>query len=478
MNLIQRILIQGCIPLLFMVTGCQNHFSKLGDSVSNSLPQSFLPTSDTTNSAQVKWRDFFQDPNLVLLIDSALKNNFDLLMAFQKIQVARNDLKLSKAAMLPVGGASLAYQQRKFGYYTMDDAGNRTTEITPGKMVPTHLPDFFTGFQTNWEADIWGKLRTKQKAALSRYLSSVEGSNLVVTNLIAEIADTYYDLLAYDAELEIVRQTTQIQQDALEVVKVQKEAGASNELAVKQFESQVLHSQSLEYDLLQSIKETENRLNFLMGRMPQPILRNRDGFVPRVPNSVKAGIPSQLLRNRPDIREAEFELQASKFDLMAARAAFYPDFTISASVGFQSFNPAYLINTPQSIAYNLLGGLTAPLINRSAIKAQFSNAKSNQLNALYNYQQAILTGFVEVSNQLSAIENLEQIYTRKEKETSSLTMAVNISNDLFKSGRANYVEVLLAQNQSLQARLDLISTRKRQYQATVHMYKALGGGWR
>jgi NodT family efflux transporter outer membrane factor (OMF) lipoprotein len=360
------------------------------------MPQSFGETKDSTNSADIKWKDFFSDKNLITLIDTALKNNFDVLMTLQKIEITRNDLRLTKGAMLPTVNSNFAYLQRKFGYYTMDDAGNRTTEITPGQIIPTNLPDYFVGLQTNWEVDIWGKLRNKKKAAFSRYLSSVEGTNLVLTNLVSEIATSYYELNALDNELDIIRETIKLQQDALEIVKVQKDAGTTNELAVKQFEAEVLNSQGLEFETLQQITENENKMNFLLGRFPQPIVREKTNFITQIPTQIKSGIPSQLLKNRPDIKQAEFELLATKFDVRAAKAAFYPSFNITGSLGFQDFNPAFLFTSPQSLAYNLLGSLATPLINRSAIKAQFNNAKVNQLEAMYNYQKTILSGYVEV----------------------------------------------------------------------------------
>jgi len=442
------------------------------------MPQSFADTKDSINSADIKWKDFFADKNLITFIDTALKNNFDVLMTLQKIEIARNDLRLTKGAMLPTVNSNFAYLQRKFGYYTMDDAGNRTTEITPGQIIPTNLPDYFIGLQTNWEIDIWGKLRKKKKAAFSRYLSSVEGTNLVLTNLVSEIATAYYELIALDNELDIIRETIKLQQDALEIVKVQKDAGTTNELAVKQFEAEVLNSQGLEFETLQQITENENKMNFLLGRFPQPIVREKANFTSQIPIQIKSGVPSQLLKNRPDIKQAEFELLATKFDVKAAKAAFYPSFNITGSLGFQAFNTAFLFTSPQSLAYNLLGSLATPLINRSAIKAQFNNAKVNQLEAMYNYQKTILNGYVEVSNELSSIKNLEQIQDLKTKQVEALTQSIDISNDLFKSGRATYFEVLMIQSRSLQTKLELINTKKRQYNATINIYKALGGGWR
>lgn len=469
----------GIISMLVSIvySGCKTPETILNTN-RNPIPQSFGETKDSTNSADIKWKDFFADKNLITLIDTALKNNFDVLMTLQKIEIARNDLRLTKGAMLPTVNSNFSYLQRKFGYYTMDDAGNRTTEITPGKMVPTNLPDYFVGLQTNWEIDIWGKLRNKKKAAFLRYLSSVEGTNLVITNLVSEIAISYYELVALDNELDIIRETLKLQQDALEIIKIQKEAGAANELAVKQFEAEVLNSQGLEFETLQQITQNENKLNFLLGRFPQPIAREKANFTSQIPTQIKAGIPSQLLKNRPDIKQAEFELLATKFDVRAAKAAFYPSFNITGSLGFQSFNTAFLFTSPQSLAYNLLGSLTTPLLNRSAIKNQFKNAKANQIEAMYSYQKTILNGYVEVSNEISNIKNLLQIHDRKTKEVEALTQSIDISNDLFKSGKATYFEVLMTQNRYLLSKLELVNIKKRQYNATVNIYKALGGGWK
>jgi len=470
------------LSIAFVITFLICSSCKTTEQIANkeikNLPTSYKEKYDSTNSAALKWRDYFADKNLLKLIDTGLKNNLDVLMTLQKIEIARNDLRLSKGAMLPTVSANFSYLQRKFGYYTMDDAGNRVTEIRPGELIPNQLPDYFVGLQTNWEIDVWGKLRNKKKVAFSRYLGSLEGVSLVYTNLVAEIANSYYDLLALDVELGIINETILLLQNALEIVKVQKLAGVTNELAIKQFEAQVLNSQSFEFEIKQKVSENENKINFLLGRFPQPIIREKSFFSDQMPIQVKAGIPSQLLQNRPDIRKAEYELVAAKQNVKSAKAAFYPSFNITGSSGFQAFNTALLLTTPKSLAYNLLGSLVTPLINRSAIKAQFKNAKTNQLEALYNYQKTILNGYVEVSNELSNINNLENIHALKTDEVKALTSSIEISNDLFKSGRATYFEVLMTQRTALQSRIELIITKKRQYNATVNIYKALGGGWK
>lgn len=445
----------------------------------NRVPDAFDNNKDSANTASVHWRSFFTDPYLQVLIDTALKNNQELQITLQEIEIARNDIRVRKGAYLPSVGLRAGAGVEKVGRYTSQGAGDASTDIKPGKEVPDPLPDYMIGAYANWEVDIWHKLRNSKKAAVERYLATVEGKNFVLTNLIAEVASSYYELLSLDNQLAIVKQNISLQQNALEVVKAQKEASRATELAVKKFEAEVLNSQSLEFDLMQQIKETENRINFLLARYPQPVVRdNNTAFLELKTAEVKQGIPSQLLANRPDIKQAELELAAARLDVKIARAEFYPSFGITGAVGFQAFKPSYLIRFPESLLYTLAGDLAAPLINRNAIKAEFSSANARQIQALYNYERSILNAYLEVSTQLSNIGNLEKSYGMKSKQVDALTRSIDIANDLFKSARADYLEVLMTQRDALEAKLELIETKKQQLNAVVNIYRDLGGGWR
>jgi NodT family efflux transporter outer membrane factor (OMF) lipoprotein len=336
----------------------------------------------------------------------------------------------------------------------------------------------YIGLQSSWEIDIWGKLRNQRKSAISNYLASVEGTNFVISTLVADAAIYYNELVALDNALDVIRQTIQTQQGALDVVKLQKEAGRANELAVQEFKAQLLNTQALEINALQQITETENKLNFLLGRYPQPIQRTKDIRFKELPQQIGAGFPSQLLANRPDIREAELQIEASKFDLKAAKAAFYPNFNITANFGFQAFNPEFLFSSPASIAYSVMGTLVAPIINMNALKAQFNTAQANQLTAMYNYQKTVLNAYVEVANQLSNIQNLQQINIIKTQQNEVLNQSVATANELYKYNRASYLEVLIAQQSGLKSNLELINVTKQQRLSTINIYKALGGGWK
>jgi outer membrane protein, multidrug efflux system len=318
------------------------------------MPAMYQQSADTSNSALISWKEFFNDRYLARLIDSALLNNWDVQMAFQRMQIAQSDVLLSNGVLKPRVDATVTSALRRYGLYTMDGAGNSSTFMLPGKIVPTNLPDYFIGFQSIWEVDIWGKLKNRKKAALAKYLATTEGRNLIITNLVSEIAQAYYELQAVDQTIRIIDETIALQQRAFDIVKAKKEAAVLNELAVKQFEAQLLSLQALRVEVVQQSNEVENRINFLAGRYPQVVTRDTLYYNNPLPATIRAGIPSALLENRPDLRQAGLQLQAAKADVAAARAAFYPSLNITASLGYQAFRPNLLFTTPNRLRLHSL----------------------------------------------------------------------------------------------------------------------------
>lgn len=466
----------GIIFISLVYTACTGPY--LSQKAENrTTPKQFYSSQDTVSTAKVRWNNFFTDPYLTTLIDTALKNNQEFNIILQEINIANNEVRARKGEYLPFvdieGGAGI----EKVGEFTRQGAVEKNEQIQPGKEFPNPLPNYVIAATASWEVDIWRKLRNAKTAALYRYLSTVEGKNFMVTNLIAEIANSYYELMALDNQLEILKKNIEIQQNALEIVTMEKAAAKVTELAVRKFEAEVLKNQSRQFYIMQSITETENRINFLVGRFPQPVLRNSKTFTELVPREISSGIPSQLLTNRPDIKQAELELAAAKLDVKSARANFYPSLRIVAGAGFEAFNPKFLLNTPQSMLYSLGGQLMAPLINRNAIKAYYYSATSKQIQQVYHYEQTILRAYIDVANQLSNISNLENSYALKSKQVEALTESIAISTRLFKSARADYMEVLLTQRDALEAKFELIETKMQQMNARVNIYQQLGGGW-
>lgn len=442
------------------------------------LPASYTNTADSSNSALTSPQELFTDPYLRQLIDTAIANNYDLQMALQRIRIAQSDVMLGIGALKPRVDASVVGALRRYGLYTMDGAGNASTFMLPGKIVPTNLPDYFPSFQSSWEIDLWGKLKNRKKAAVSRYLASTEGKNFILTNLVSDLASAYYELQAIDEIIRIIDETIALQQQAFEVVQAKKEAAVLNELAVKQFEAQLINLQSFRTSLLQQAIETESRINLLAGRLPQKITHSKTFAANAFTGTIKAGIPSALLEHRPDIRQAALLVSATKADVAAAKAAFYPSLNITAGIGYQAFRPDLLFQTPQSIAYSLVGGIAAPLINRAGVKAAFNTATAAQQESLYQYSKTIVHAYTEVYTGLLRADNLKQVYQLKTEETNTLSQSISVAQELFRTGRATYLEVLFAQQNTLKAKLELVETRKQQLFTSIQLYKSLGGGWR
>ncbi|MCU0418087.1 MAG: efflux transporter outer membrane subunit [Cyclobacteriaceae bacterium] len=446
-------------------------------SENQTVPSHFGASTDTANVAKLNWQQYFNDPNLWALIDSALIKNQDLNMARQSIEMARNEVRARKGEYLPFVRVAAGAGVEKDGKYTRLGALDENVVVEPGTPIPHPLTDYRVGIVATWELDIWKRLRNAKKAAAAQLLGSVEGKNFLVTTLIGEIANAYYELMALDNLLAIIQQNITLQSNAVEIVRQQKEAAKVTQLAVNRFEAQLLNTYNLQYDVRQRITETENRLHFLTGSFPRGIIRSSARFNEIQTDSLATGIPSHLLLNRPDIRQAEWELAAAKLDVKSARARFYPSFGMTAGAGFQSFNASFLLR-PQSLFYDFAGDLMAPLVNRNAIRAAYDNATARQVQCMYEYEQAILHAYLDVVNELSGVENFANSYRTKAREVEILTQATDISNSLFSSARADYLEVLLTQREALESRMELIEIKLRQMNARVNLYRALGGGWR
>lgn len=474
----RRRLASALTAALLLAGGCGN---KLLDQAPARDPDKTMPGdfgklagdsgSQTSVAAQAQWDAFFSDADLKALIEEALDNNQELNMQLQEIIITRNEIAAKRGDYLPSLGAGVGGGVEKVGRYSSQGVSDELHG------VPANLPNLHFGFSAAWEIDIWGKLRNAMKSAKNRYLASIEARNFIVTQIVAEIAEAYYELVALDNQIEVLDRNIALQTDALEIVKLKKEAARATELAVQRFQAEVLKNQAHRFMLEQRRIEAENRINFLVGRYPQPVKRNPAAFN-AAPPRIYTGVPSELLANRPDIRQAELELEASKLDVKVAKARFYPSLSIEAGVGYDSFNMRHLVATPQSLAYNVAGNLMAPLLNRAAIKADYRAANAAQIRAVYNYERTILLGYTEVANNLAKIENLRNEYERLAEQVAKLQTAIEVSSVLYDAARADYMEVLLTRRDSLDAEMELIETKKDQLLAVVKVYQALGGGWR
>jgi outer membrane protein TolC len=449
------------------------------------IPGAVLPPDngppDSENTAQVGIEEFFSDPLLTDLIHQSLSNNWELRILSEDVQIAGNEIRARRGAYLPFvmigGGAALS----KISSFTPEGAGIRDDPFRPGQFLPNPLPSFLLGGPAGlfWQLDIWRQLRNARDAAALRYFSSGEGRNYLVTRLISEIADNYYGLMALDKRLENLDQIIAIQEQSLKVAQALLLGARGTELGVQRFLAEVRKNQSERLIVLQDIIQVENRINFLVARYPQPVPRNTgsiEEYIDLTLHALSVGVPSQLLLYRPDIRQAERELAAAGLDIKVARANFFPKPIITGGVGYTAFNPKYLLITPEALIYNIAGDLTAPLINKKAIQAEYMSANARQLQAIYDYQRVILNAFTEVINRMTKVENYRRSIEIKKRQVTALEASVDIATKLFQNARAEYIDVLFSQRDLLDARRILIDTKREQLSAIVNAYQALGGG--
>jgi multidrug efflux system outer membrane protein len=484
-----RLLFYVLTGTLLLATGCRVAAPDQ-PAASPALPSSFQSTSkvssqptltDTLDAGRQTWRQFFQDPALTALIDTALRQNLDLRVALQRVEVARAQYLARRGALLPVVSGAASAGVDRFGRYTLNGVGNFDTNLSPNiegqQRIPGPVtPDLFVGLRSSWELDIWGKLRHRRRAAYLRVLGSEQGRNLVATTVVAEVARLYYELLTADNQRAVLERNLALQREALGLIRVQKQAGRATELAVQQFAAQLERTESLSYEARQRVTEAETSLNQLLGRYAQPITRGRALPAQTLPTRLGAGVPSTALLRRPDVREAELTLQATRADVDAARAAFLPSLTLTPYIGFHAFRPEALFN-PASLAYGALAGLTGPLLNRAQFKAEYRQAVAGNYEAYFRYHQALQTGFREVVTGLQGLENYRAAAAARQREVNLLTGAVATSRELFVAGYATYLEVITAQRSVLEAELSLAESRQAQLLQSVALYRALGGGW-
>lgn len=422
-------------------------------------------TSAEESLANEVWTKFFQDQNLVNLVQISIENNQELAILEQEISIANNEILSRYGEYLP----KISLQA---------DAGIEKTErfSTPDANSPTRFAK--GGLAMSWEVDIWKKLRNATKSAYLQYLASIEGRRYVVTNLVSEVSSTYYELIAIQTQLQLIKDYVEVLEKVKKLVTLLRQAGRTSSLAVQRFEAEVAKNVARQYELTQKFTITENRLNLLLGRFPKPIERDSKNFLEISLPEVQTTVPVKLLENRPDLRKASLNLESKKLDVEVARARFYPSLTIDGNVGYEAFNSKHFEDTPVDIAYKLAARITMPLINRKAIEASYLSANNQQIQAIYEYEFTLLKAFTEVSNQLVRLKNLKGKFENKQKQVEALKNSVQVAETLFKAGRTDYIEVLLAQRDLIEAEVELVEIKQAQLEASIGLYKALGGGWR
>lgn len=419
--------------------------------------------ADTLSMAIMKWSSLFTDPILQQLITEGLAANLDLKMAVERINQSKALFRKSKTAYLPDLKANVGVKQSKLSYPQGFGIFSSNTQY-----------DF--GISSNWELDIWGKLGSAKRGAMVELLASDAAKRAFQTQLIADIANHYYDLLSLDAQLQVTKKTALNRGQDAATIKLLFENSILNGVAVVQSEANYYEAELSIPDLEQQIREKENALAVLLARTPGPIQRNSLRQQQLV-YDLKPGIPAQLLAHRPDVQQAEYMFRSAFEQSNVARTQFYPGLNITAMGGFSSFSLKDWFSNG-GLFGNIAGGLTQPIFNKGQNKAGLAIALSKQQEALHAFELSLLKASQEVSDALSAYQAAAQKEEKRAKQLKALSLAVDFNKELLNNSKnTNYTDVLAAEQNLLTAELKGINDQSQKLHAVVNLYRALGGGW-
>ena len=424
-------------------------------------------STDTTTIANIPWREYFTDPALQALIDEGLVNNFDLRIAYTRIQQAEAGLYVAKSAYFPTIALAGQVQHTQI---SSKNGKERVLGYNGGDQ-------WGLGFAVQWEADIWGKMKSKTKAQYAQLVGTYAYRNLIQTSLISNIAITYYSLLALDEQLRITKETIGLLEESTSTMKDLMDAAMPgvNRAGVKQSEALLYNTMVSVPNLESQIRQLENSLSLLLGRKPGSIVRT-SLHDQGVPTQLEFGVPAQMLAKRPDVIQAEMGFRSAFEMKNVAQRSLYPSLTLGTStVGYAS-NTLSQFFKPTNILANIVGGLTQPLFAGNQLRGQLKIAKAQQEEALLTFEQTVLQASLEVSDILYTYESSLRKNNDRSKQVEALSVAVSDTQELLKAGEANYTEVLNAEQNLLQAQLGQVSDKLEQLQACVNLYRALGGG--
>ena len=442
-------------------------------------PELELPTqfktvsfSDTSSIVDIEWKKFFTDTTLQGLIEKGIKYNHDLLIAIKRIDIAQQQVKQAKALQLPEVNLNVAGQISRPSDNSLNGLSIKNF------LGKSYFESYSAAVNLSWEADIWGKIRGQKEVALTQYLQTYEGAKAVQTQLVADIAQGFFNLLMLDKQLEIARKNLLLSDSFLTATRLLKDAGIGNALGVQQAESQKQSTALLIPQFEQHIAIQENALQVLTGQLPGGISRSVSLNEFTVAEELSAGLPVSMVSRRPDVRSDELALQIANAEVGISQANMYPALNITAGGGLESFKASNWFSIPGSLFGLAAGTIAQPVFKRRQLKTQFEIAKLEREQAVIKFRQSVLTATGEVANALVQADKLEQQHQIATGQVDTLRHAVINAQLLFKSDLANYLEVITAQGNALQAELDLAAIRREQLGAMVELYRSLGGGWK
>lgn len=417
---------------------------------------------DTINMATMKWSELFTDANLQQLISEGLAANLDLKIAVERVNQSTANLRLKKTAFLPSVDGNVSVKESRLAFPQGFGLFDQSTQ-------------YDLGITAGWEADVWGKLKSAKKGAIANLLATDAAKRAIQTQLIANIVNSYYELLILDEQLKVLKKTAKNRETDAETIKVLFENSIINGVAVVQSEANFYEAELAIPDIEQKITETEHALCVLLAKSPTKIERG-SLEQQKLVYDLKIGVPMQLLANRPDVQQAEYNFRAAFEESNVARAYFYPALIISGAADFSSFGLKDWF-TNGGLFGNIAGGLTQPIFNKGINKARLATALSLQKEALYNFELSMLKASEEVSNALSRYDKATLKEEKRKKQLEALFKAVDFNKELLNNSTTNYTDVLTAEQNLLNTQLRGIDDQSQKLHAVVNLYRALGGGW-
>ena len=418
--------------------------------------------------ANTKWFDLFDDATLTALVNDALKNNFDLRIAAERVLEARAQLGVTRSQSLPQIGGSATFTSAR-----SSSTGSNT--FIPGN-ANTSVSYTQTGFNLNWELDVFGRIRRLTESARDQYLASEEARRGVIVTLVSDVTSNYFALRELDLELEISRRTRDVAENGLRITNARHDRGVVTGLDVSQAQQFLFTATAQIASVERSITQTENGLSLLLGRSPGDIPRGKSLEAFAVPPKTPAGLPSELLDRRPDIRQAEQLLASANAQIGAAKALYFPDISLTGLLGVQSRSLSNLFTGPARL-WDIAPGVTAPIFTAGRIRSNVRLTEAQQREALIAYTKTIENAFREVSDALIGYQKTGEQFTQQQQLVKALLESDRLSTLRYRGGLDSYLQVLDAERNLFQGELALAQLRRQELIAIVQLYRALGGGW-
>lgn len=455
-----RLRIAAVCLIAVLLTGCTvgPNYSRPKINVPSSYRgQMQVPKANVSSLGDEKWWQVFQDPVLQQLIRTALKQNYNVQIAASRILQARQQIVITRSNKFPnIGGSANYTSQRIPSLYT------RGVVALEGSV--------------SWILDFWGQYRRATQAARAALLEQEWNRRAVIATLVSDVAASYFQLRALDLQLQISERTLGARQQSLQLTDTLYKGGANTLLDVREAEQLVQQAAAAIPDLQRQIAQQENAISILLGENPRAIARGKALREQPLPKGIPAGLPSSLLERRPDVRAQEQTLIAANANIGVAKAQLFPTISLTGTGGVQSRDLTDLISTG-ALAWNATGGLTQPIFNAGALRANVKIARAQQHQALLAYKQTIQTAFEEVSDALIAYRKNREFAQHQAQLTTAAQDAAHLSEIRFKGGVTNYLEVLTNEANYFNDQLTLVTAQLNERLALVQVYNALGGGW-